>query len=868
MYKQTIRRFWPALVAALALTCCIEDKLDTSDPATEWCAGEADYVLCLNLQSVGETAGRAESNASSEEVTIGRTGNYILLFDKDKRLISVEPLVLSQGDGYFDEAHPKDPNNSEDPDLEKTPGTEHYEDVYMATKIRVREQQQVPAWCLVLVNAQEVYSSYLSKLKKGDSMADVLAYPLNTINDPYRIGYTPIGDETPGTAEPSRFLMTNSSYVDENGDVVTAVPIDKEKHLIRIENAISDAEIDKEIDEQLTEKKKFPVVAHVEPLVAKFSLEFKSSYPDDVAGGYVYYPHATTNTRNAGDQITKNLDLFVGFDENGIPQTKEVLWRVVVTGWNINAQETQTKIFKNIPEQESRPKWNNWTDFRNFRSYWAEDPHYGKESSYPWQYRTAIDYIPGEGQDPMPTNYAEGETKDSNLLKNYSFNDLNVQYLSPSRAVYVPENTYDYFKGYDAAGFKRAYDNRGHVLAGTHVIVCAKLQISKDGGSTWQTFSGYRDRAGRYYLEDDKDKCFIRMMRTFNYYLNSQSEMRYVYYEWEENPYGDEAREGDIYYARPSSGGHVNDDDDDDDDNDEPKHQYEVYLDGIRMFDEDETQNPGMSEYGFWNYAKFNEYPHQYLSRGGEEYMLPADVKNGDGKAIPWLRAKKDGESRLKILDVNNPDEVTTGNRIPVYEYNQESIDYAVNLFVSSRTFGKKENGEDYTKKEIEVKRAILREDFRDWLLGAETTSQFDRDVIIKCRDSLVKDANIPPYVQAILCGEPLKQRSIADNDRRSLFYDWLNALDHFKDGRMYYAAKVANADVNPNNTDEDSVPYGTVRNSWYQYTLTGIRHVGTPVDQLDDPIVPQSVLTFDQIHVKVHILGWHTVEMNVTLPD
>ncbi|MCH5330658.1 MAG: hypothetical protein J1E04_06780, partial [Alistipes sp.] len=444
-------------MAALALTCCIEDKLDTSDPATEWGAGEADYVLCLNLQSVGETAGRAESNASSEEVTIGRTGNYILLFDEDERLISVEPLVLSHGGGYFDDAHTGKP---EDPDNEDLTAGEHYEHVYMATKIRVREQQQVPAWCLVLVNAQEVYNSYLSKLQKGTAkMEDVLAYPLNTINDPYRIGYTPIGDG------PSRFLMTNSSYVD-GGNVVTAVPIIEEKHLIRIENAISDAEIDEEIKTQLTEKKKFPVVVHVEPLVAKFSLEFKSSYEDDgdgwddKVGAYVFYPHATTNTRNAGDQITKNLDLFVGFDENGIPQTKEVLWRVVVTGWNINAQETQTKMFKSIKKDGGY--FTGWADAA-YRSYWAEDIHYDRSWSYPWQYRTAIDYIPGTGQASMPDSYkANG---DGNLLKNYSFNDLNVQYLGSSRAVYAPENTYDYFS-YQAGDFKKEYDNRGHVLAG------------------------------------------------------------------------------------------------------------------------------------------------------------------------------------------------------------------------------------------------------------------------------------------------------------------------------------------------------------------------------------------------------------------
>lgn len=99
--------------------------------------------------------------------------------------------------------------------------------------------------------------------------------------------------------------------------------------------------------------------------------------------------------------------------------------------------------------------------------------------------------------------------------------------------------------------------------------------------------------------------------------------------------------------------------------------------------------------------------------------------------------------------------------------------------------------------------------------------------------------------------------------DIKSLLYEWLGAIDHFNDGKMYYFAPVWHNKAGNEQSwaDQNALgDYGVVRNNWYKYTLKNITHLGTPVDQPGDPIVPNRVDRQDRLNFKVEILNWHKV--------
>ena len=86
-------------------------------------------------------------------------------------------------------------------------------------------------------------------------------------------------------------------------------------------------------------------------------------------------------------------------------------------------------------------------------------------------------------------------------------------------------------------------------------------------------------------------------------------------------------------------------------------------------------------------------------------------------------------------------------------------------------------------------------------------------------------------------------------NDMQSLFLEWAGPVDLYLGGRMYYAY--------PAYIKKDEI-YGAVRNAWYQFTVTGINNIGIPVHDENLEIVPNWDNPFNQINVKVNILGWH----------
>ena len=102
-------------------------------------------------------------------------------------------------------------------------------------------------------------------------------------------------------------------------------------------------------------------------------------------------------------------------------------------------------------------------------------------------------------------------------------------------------------------------------------------------------------------------------------------------------------------------------------------------------------------------------------------------------------------------------------------------------------------------------------------------------------------------------------------DDLMSLFYEWCGAVDHYHWGKMYYAAPILHSSKDENGSQDI---YGIVRNHWYKIRLLTVLNLGTPIDDLDQRIIPDNVYTKDNIKVDVEILPWHILDFSVDLPN
>ncbi|MCH5327448.1 MAG: Mfa1 fimbrilin C-terminal domain-containing protein [Coprobacter sp.] len=109
----------------------------------------------------------------------------------------------------------------------------------------------------------------------------------------------------------------------------------------------------------------------------------------------------------------------------------------------------------------------------------------------------------------------------------------------------------------------------------------------------------------------------------------------------------------------------------------------------------------------------------------------------------------------------------------------------------------------------------------------------------------------------------------ISDEQLVSYIYRFTNLAKHYKEGRMYYALPIkhnvesASFETSPV-TAVATGDYGVVRNTWYRLTVTSIQHPGTPVDDPDQPIVPNPEPDDKSLGVEVEIIPWRTVEITV----
>ena len=852
------------VLSAVVMVACVNDNLP-EDPAPNKSASiqGGSYDLYFRIQydsdspntranTSGEGSGELDNSAAHGDHEIGTEGNFVLLFGDNPEggsgnnayvLQDVLPLVF-QDKWSTDGTESLIPNtdntqNQDELDKSKDELEEGIVEAIFRSRIDVKPNQ-LPKKCLVILNGLPIYDELSDKLKKSATLEEVLNMKLTDAEEPRNIGFDQNG----------RFIMTNAAYFkDDRLQIATDLgTLDMDMLEDYLWFDVDDEEKFKELN-----KDKKIVRIYVERMVAKFSLNIEEKELDnggkiekgtyEAADGkehpcYYFYAQTDRSSTNPADWTSDVVEVFTEFDETtGIQKTEPRKWRARITGWGVNALEKGAYLFKHISNAPdaysyfSTLNWN-WADPARKRTYWAESVNYANSpKSYPWQYRTAIDAV------SYPTmqesyGYSYAARKADNLLLNMGYEYYRD--LEFARSVYVPENTYDYFT--DEGSFEKYLDGRPHLLAGTHIVICAELQIQQEENGPYKTFNGFRDRIGNYYWADNTNKeynhtleCFIRLMRTFNYYLSSQKEMRYVYYDWG-YPNG-KGTPGVAYYAKPINvSGDV-------------ERKFEIFW-------EEEPGNTRTAKRMFDDDNKFllEDYVDQFTNDDDSDVTMTPEcftqafIKAGDGKVLPWVNG-------LRIYDVYSE---TEGRfdvaAIPVY--NESDVEIAAMI-------------EEHIA-EIQKKVAAAATKDRPFAYFEDNGLKWvNSDVNKEVYYARERDE----YRKQLLNGI-LPTHNVSDNDRRSMLFDWLSSVDFFCDGMMYYAAEVKNP-AGEGGTAYNQSPYGTVRNNWYQFNLTGINRVGTSLSEHGEAIVPNVIATNDQISFNVQVIGWTPVDMgNIRLPN
>ena len=144
-------------------------------------------------------------------------------------------------------------------------------------------------------------------------------------------------------------------------------------------------------------------------------------------------------------------------------------------------------------------------------------------------------------------------------------------------------------------------------------------------------------------------------------------------------------------------------------------------------------------------------------------------------------------------------------------------------------------------------------------------------------------DGKVIPWVDGMYIGRRVKdpntleevgeimRLTISDNDFKSLIYDWIGPFDHFNQGRMIYTIPIVyKADAQKavaHNYRPSLGDFGVVRNAWYSLAVQTINNIGSPVDDLAQPIIPFETSLENSIMMEIKVFDWHEFSTDVTFP-
>lgn len=577
----TIKKLLYIAVPALALTSCITEDFDLNENDEAYEVKEELYVA-IDVRMPNDLSTRAfmektrtdyENGSEAEHMVV--TGAHAIFFNKSGTF--KELTALSFAEPHEDNVEHNDPGASGEVEAR-----------FLAMLNASNSPENQPAAILVVLNSEPIYDQLEAAAKPNATVADFAKIIwTDTYDKSGRVSQSYAGV---GSYDGTQFFtLSNATYVDYTGDVHYAYDIPTGV----FKKTRKEAEASR------------GVLVHVERMVAKFT-PILYGYTEDKM---TYRPYD-------GNQLTIAM-----FDDEGEPTYVPQNWSATFIGWGMNGVETKANLFKKIKKSGAYYGWSGWNDMSNYRSYWAEDPHYAKnEGYYPFQYRRAVEK--GSVTDGSFKYYSDGRygsytggDEDSYewALKYYSFNDL-AGNAAPD--LYAPENTYN-----EDIAAKNFIDDRSNKVAGTHMLFCAQLKVTDDGLSNFLPVEHlYRDRIGIcYYSAAD---LFWGFVRAVNRKLESQGYMQYMRYYWNQD-----------LTKKPES-------------------RYFKGTGKLKLF------------------YNGRELTYEYVKQMAQntELVEIANILNGDGKVLPW---PKDG--KLEIRDEEGNPVTKTYYR---GEYNEATKDY------------------------------------------------------------------------------------------------------------------------------------------------------------------------------------------------
>lgn len=800
IYKKAI--YTGILATMLGFSGCVDDNIPYSsnnyDPA------EDPDMVCLPFNVAFDIAVNTKADNDSERAT-APTGPessdgsekehkidfdtdkecFAIFFDKDNHVRYMKRLYLSEqlgSGGKVEDTYPEFtvPVVCYIPKSDCIEIEENGKTYYKPDLLNV----------LVVLNGGKIYDHIRGEIyqtnadgtesvKPGKELKDVLklkwSNPAEYMFPPYtqdaHYGLGEIGKNANGN-----LTMTSSAYWEKksgetNYKLMTAAPITGK--------AYSSVKAYVESGDDPT------ATVSVERMVAKFSAP---SFQTAVIGANrVFRP----------DQNAMALVIYE-WDKDNNPVSAPRNWRIHLLGWTINGNESESYIFKNIgniiqnqeqntnltelsPDKIENDNWPNWNEPGKHRSYWAIDPHYMANPGefYPWQFRRAsdrMDIISVQAGLNKGSQTGEGKVP---VLRYKTFKDI-IEKDTWQPTLYFQENTFNPDDNWYDRDAETYLDGRASLLAGPHLLLAGELYLEGEGydysssGVNFGTVDDlYGDRLSRFY-KTEKD-WFMMFFREFNKTTKAQEAMSFPVYDWDENAEGKSGK------------------------------SYQAFTDGEpRLFFGEEELTYDMIK-DLAERAKTD--PHIHFS-------TKANVRNGDGRLIPWLTETDAQGKEIRKLTIR----LTQDGRITEVP----------------GTNGKKT-----------VQRKEGQAPF--FLPSEGITGNNDTET----------ENNFMAYWEG-------KIGEWNDDMYKSIIYEWFGPIDHYVNGYMYYAGAIRQNAIKTLHNNEF---FGTVRNHWYKFHVVQINSLGTPVDDLEQLIIPENYNYKDQLIVYLDVLRWHSKEVIVNIP-
>ncbi|MCH5239660.1 MAG: Mfa1 fimbrilin C-terminal domain-containing protein [Muribaculaceae bacterium] len=638
------------------------------------------------------------------------------------------------------------------------------------------------------------------------------------------------------------FIMSNSVYSNNTNSKIIDGQIFPTKIYSTRDQALADPAI----------------ITHVERLAAKVTLSFNIDRMS-VANFDPYGDMMLMKVYTDTDTGLPDLDLTVQrvnmqfpggikFDNTGYEiQTVDMKATIKILGYGLSNTEARTNLFKDINYIYGNVSWK-WNDPSNYRSYWAQDQHYEltnpsspnftKVEGYPHQFRLAID-----------TDSVSSLHKGTNDPAGY------LDYDNPKETYKVGNVTYESYNKLGKINTEAVYNN---------VALSYKTfnQIYDDYQRHWKAESQNDNTTFTYYplytLENTySDQGMLTGGQTWKW-------------PWQRVPYGTATNL--------------------------------IVLAQIVFSDNNESGSSAAEtgsvegDKNLMTRAPESSVRTVYLGQNNIFYLKKVNLLNsklailnsvmlsGGNAGIQILHGQWDHHIRWEEGDVDQDKDThldkvawsegsklwfaelkTNSDGTPLYDSLPDPADPSKSIYkpVFSETNPPFQVTIDINKNDDEIQALDL--------IPAEISGGDGQALIAPSQKYMGmkwKYYLAPPKDESGTEMDMERAVEINYNHLVALIHKIIGPVDVYKNGRMYFSVPIPHrySSIAPTNWSHLGA-FGVVRNNWYDISVTEFTHLGTPVDDPDQPIVPVMDIKRSYINMGVELLNWHEiVEDNIPM--